>query len=277
MQRLNFILSSRMERFIIAVIIINAITLGLETSPQMMDSYGPFLVLADRLALAIFTLEIILKILCMKVDYFRNPWNIFDFLIVGISYVPASGGLSVLRSLRVLRVLLLVSALPRLRIIVRSLIISLPSIASISLLMCLIYYVAAVVATKIFGAAFPEWFGTIPHSLFTLFQIMTLESWAMGIVRPVSQQFPYAYMFFVPFVLVSSFVILNIFIAVIINAMTEAREQIVKQMNPDGQNASLLEQTIPSVSQKQRRALQRRRPILAGTRHAKARRISAGA
>ncbi len=277
MQRLNFILSSRMERFIIAVIIINAITLGLETSPQMMDSYGPFLVLADRLALAIFTLEIILKILCMKVDYFRNPWNIFDFLIVGISYVPASGGLSVLRSLRVLRVLLLVSALPRLRIIVRSLIISLPSIASISLLMCLIYYVAAVVATKIFGAAFPEWFGTIPHSLFTLFQIMTLESWAMGIVRPVSQQFPYAYMFFVPFVLVSSFVILNIFIAVIINAMTEAREQIVKQMNPDGQNASLLEQTIPSVSQKQRRALQRRRPILAGTRHAKARRIRAGA
>ncbi len=143
--------------------------------------------------------------------------------------------------------------------------------------MCLIYYVAAVVATKIFGAAFPEWFGTIPHSLFTLFQIMTLESWAMGIVRPVSQQFPYAYMFFVPFVLVSSFVILNIFIAVIINAMTEAREQIVKQMNPDGQNASLLEQTIPSVSQKQRRALQRRRPILAGTRHAKARRIRAGA
>lgn len=242
MGKLDFVLSRQVEKFIIAVIIINAITLGMETSHTLMREMGGFLVWADHIALAIFSLEIILKIIVLRGAYFRDPWNIFDFLIVAISYVPDTGGLSVLRSLRVLRILLLVSAMPRLRIIVRSLIISLPSIASIALLLSLIFYVCAVIATRIFGETFPAWFGTLPDSVFTLFQIMTLESWAMGIVRPVCEVYPYAAIFFVPFVLLSSFIILNIFIAVIINAMTEAREQMAaaaeaKKMEKEGEKS----------------------------------------
>lgn len=230
MKILNFVLSKKFERFIIFVIIINAVTLGLETSPYLMERYGTALAVADQLALAVFTIEILLKIYCLGWSYFKNSWNVFDFIIVGISFVPSGGGLSVLRSLRVLRVLLLVSTLRRLRIIVRALIISLPNIASISLLLGLIYYVSAVIATKLFGPAFPAWFGDLGESLFTLFQLMTLESWAMGIVRPVLEQFPYATLFFVPFVLISAFIIMNLFIAVIINAATESRDEEIKKL-----------------------------------------------
>ena len=232
-------LAKKLEKFIIFVIIINAITLGMETSKYLMDRIGAALVLADNIALAIFTLEILLKLSVQKLSYFKDPWNVFDFVVVALSYVPEGNGLSVLRSLRVLRVFLLISAMPRLRIIVRSLLVSLPGIASISLLMGVLFYVAAVISTRIFGETFPDWFGTLGDSLFTLFQIMTLESWAMGIVRPVSQQFPFAWLFFVPFVLVSAFVIMNIFIAVIINGMTEARKQMVKQyLDKNGKESS---------------------------------------
>ena len=151
--------------------------------------------------------------------------NIFDFIIVGISFVPSVGWLTVLRSMRVLRVLRLISGLPRLRLIVQSLLLSLPSIGWITLLMLVIFYTFAVMATKLFGPTFPDWFGTIGATFFTLFQIMTLESWAMGIARPVMEAFPHAYLFFVPYVLLSAFIILNAFIAIIISGMNDARDQ----------------------------------------------------
>lgn len=223
---LSFIVSKPVERFIIAVIILNAITLGMETSKIIVSEYGSILIFFDHLALVIYTLEIFFKIIYLRASYFKDPWNIFDFVIVAASWGLAGDGFSVLRSLRVLRIFLLISALPRLRIIVRSLILSLPSIGSIALLLCLIFYVSAVISTKVFGPTFPAWFGTLSESLFTLFQLMTLESWAMGIVRPICEQFPYAAFFFVPFVLLSAFIIMNLFIAVIINAMNDARETV---------------------------------------------------
>ncbi len=225
----NFVLTKNFERFIVAVIIVNAIILGMETSPYLVTNYGKFLTFADQACLAIFTVEIILKIFCLKASYIKNPWNIFDFVIVSISLISATGGFSVLRSLRVLRVLLLVSTLNRLRTLVRALVISLPNIASITLLLLLIYYVSAVIATKLFGHEFPQWFGNLGESFFTLFQLMTLESWAMGSVRPVCEHFPYATMFFIPFILLSAFIIMNLFIAIIINATTESREQEIKK------------------------------------------------
>lgn len=226
-------LSKGLDRFIIWVIILNGIAFGLETSLTVRERAGDFLIWFDRICLWIYTVEILLKIWALRFKYFLDGWNIFDFIIVGCSYLLSGG--SFLRSLRVLRVLLLVSALPRLRVIVRSLIISLPSIGSISLLLALIFYICAVMATQTFGAAFPEWFGTLPESVFTLFQIMTLESWAMGIVRPVCVQFPQAAFFFVPFVLISAFIIMNLFIAIIIGAMSEAREQINRQIEKVGE------------------------------------------
>lgn len=124
-----------------------------------------------------------------------------------------------LRSLLILKVLLLISFLPKLRIIVQFLILPLPNIDWISLLLILIFYVFAVIATTLFGSSFESWLGILGDSFFTLFQIMTLESWAMGIVRPICEIYPYAWLFFIPFVLISTFVILNVLITVIVNGM----------------------------------------------------------
>lgn len=215
--------SAIVNNFIIVVVFINAITLGLETSEWMRQHFGLYLIIIDHIALYIFTCEIILKFIAHPSHYFRDPWNIFDFLIVGIAYLPATGAFSVLRSLRILRILLFISFMPRLRIIVRSLLLALPSIGWISLLMGIVFYIFAVIATTIFGSKFPAWFGTLGESFYTLFQIMTLESWSMGIARPIIEEFPYAWLFFIPFVLLSAFVILNVFIAIIINGMQDAK------------------------------------------------------
>ena len=225
MECFKFILSPKVQKFILFVICINAITLGLETSTELVKATGPLLEIADNIALAIFVVELVCKILALGTKFFKDAWNIFDFIIVGISFVPSVGWLTVLRSMRVLRVLRLISGLPRLRLIVQSLLLSLPSIGWITLLMLVIFYTFAVMATKLFGPTFPDWFGTIGATFFTLFQIMTLESWAMGIARPVMEAFPHAYLFFVPYVLLSAFIILNAFIAIIISGMNDARDQ----------------------------------------------------
>lgn len=228
----NFVNSTYVNRFIIIVILINSITLGMETSSWLRTHIGSWLYFIDRAALYIFTLEIILKFICNPKTYLKEGWSWFDIILVSLSFLPATGAMSALRCLRILRVLLFISFLPKLRVIVQSLILSLPSIGWISLLLLLVFYVFSVIATTLFGNAFGDWFGTLGKSFFTLFQIMTLESWAMGIVRPICDVYPYAWLFFVPFVLISSFVILNVFIAVIVNGMGEARRiQEKKQMD----------------------------------------------
>ncbi len=208
------------HRVIIAVIILNAVILGLETVPRINDPYGHILYHLDRWCLIIFVIELSLSLLAMGPNrFFRDPWRVFDFIVVGIALVPASGAFSVLRSLRVLRVLRLASASPRMRVVVSALLAAIPGLSSIFALLLLFFYVAAVMSTKIFGAAFPEWFGSIGASMYTLFQVMTLESWSMGIVRPILVQYPYAWIFFVPFIMLATFTMLNLFIAVIVEAM----------------------------------------------------------
>jgi voltage-gated sodium channel len=204
---------------ITGLIIVNAITLGLETSDTAMAVAGDVLVTFDRLIVAVFVIEVIAKIVAYGRRFPRDPWNIFDFLVVAISVMPATGEFSVLRALRVLRVLRLVSIVPSMRRVVQALLSAIPGMGSIVLLLSLIYYVAAVMATKLFGSAFPDWFGTIGASMYSLFQIMTLESWSMGIVRPVMEVYPYAWAFFVPFILLTTFAVLNLFIAIVVNAM----------------------------------------------------------
>jgi voltage-gated sodium channel len=145
--------------------------------------------------------------------------------------VPATGAFSVLRSLRILRVLRLISAAPQMRSVVAALLSAIPGLSSIFFLLLLVFYVSAVMTTKLFGDLFPEWFGSIGSSMYSLFQIMTLESWSMGIVRPVLEQYPYAWMFFVPFIMMATFTMLNLFIAVIVNAMqSEASANQAEQM-----------------------------------------------
>ena len=217
---LRSIIESRTFNSLIAfVIVINAITLGLETSPRAMNVAGPLLLAIDAAALWLFTVEIGLKLWVYRSRFVRDGWNIFDFAIITIAWLPAAGPLSVLRALRVMRVLRLVSIVPQMRTVVGALFKALPGMGSIMAVLMLVFYVAAVMATKLFGEGFPDWFGSIGASLYSLFQIMTLESWSMGIVRPVMEQYPSAWAFFVPFIFVTTFSVLNLFIALIVNSM----------------------------------------------------------
>jgi voltage-gated sodium channel len=224
-----WVTSPGVQRFIIALIVVNAVTLGLETSSVVMADYGDLLHVADRAILTVFVAEIAAKLFAFGWRFFRDPWNVFDFLVVGIALVPASGPLAVLRTLRVLRVLRLVSTVPRLRMVIEALLHAIPGIGAIAGLLLLIFYVGAVMATSLFAADFPDWFGHIGRSMFTLFQIMTLESWSMGIARPVMTEYPYAWAFFVPFILIATFTMLNLFIAVIVNTMQEMQAQQLAQ------------------------------------------------
>ncbi len=223
---------SAVQYLITTLILINAVILGLETSPTAMQLWGGGLKAVDQLILACFVVEISLRFVAHGWRLLRDPWGLFDTLVIAIALVPASGPLAVLRALRVLRVLRLISIVPSMKMVVQSLLSSLPGMGSIVALLGLIFYVAAVIATQLFGEQFPEWFGNLGASLYTLFQVMTLESWSMGIVRPVMEQFPYAWLYFVPFILIATFMMLNLFIAVIVDAIQTQRERTAEQAPP---------------------------------------------
>ena len=207
------------------LIVINAITLGLETSAEAMAAFGPVLIALDRIILSVFVLELLARFLVYRTDFFRDPWRIFDLLVVSIALFPATGNLSVLRALRILRVLRLITVVPSLRRVVGGLVAALPGMGSVVLLLALVFYVFAVMATKLFAASFPVWFGSSGASAYSLFQIMTLESWSMGNVRPVMDVYPWAWIFFIPFIVTTSFAVLNLFIGIIVSAMQEESEE----------------------------------------------------
>ena len=218
----QWIESQHIQRIIIALIVINAVTLGLETSARVMEQAGGLLKLIDRMLLAVFVAEILVKLFAFRGRFFGNPWNIFDFVVVGVALIPTSGPLTVLRVLRLLR---LVSMVPRLRFVVESLLRAIPGILSIAGLLSILFYVSGVMATGLFGTRFPEWFGSIGESMYSLFQVMTLESWSMGIARPVMEVYPWAWAFFVPFILIATFTMLNLFIAIIVSTMQTIVEE----------------------------------------------------
>jgi voltage-gated sodium channel len=216
----------RAERLIIALIIINAITLGVETSPEIMASHGEVIHWLDRVILLVFVVELAIRIVGHGLRFFRDAWNVFDFLVIAVALAPAGAEYAVLRALRVLRVLRLLSIVPQMRRVVSALLAAIPGLSSIMLVLGLIFYVFAVMATNLFAAAFPDWFGDLGRTMFTLFQIMTLEGWSGDIARPVMEKFPYAWIFFVIFIMIATFTMLNLFIAIIVSAMqTQAHDE----------------------------------------------------
>ncbi|MEM6711634.1 MAG: ion transporter [Pseudomonadota bacterium] len=242
-ERVEAFLNSRpFEIAITALILINAITLGLETSKAALDAVGPFLLFIDRAVLLVFVVELVLRFYVYRTRFFHDPWRVFDFVIVSIALMPTTGSLSVLRALRILRVLRLVSMVPSLRRVVGGLIAALPGMGSITVLLTLIFYVFSVIATKLYGVGegaceavegrceqMVEWFGTLPASAYSLFQIMTLESWSMGIVRPTMEAYPFAWAFFIPFILCTTFTVLNLFIGIIVSAMQSEHEATAEE------------------------------------------------
>lgn len=226
----------RTTGLITGLILINAVTLGMETDAELMAAYGTWLWAIDWAILWVFTLELALKFFAYRWRFFASGWNVFDLLIVGIAWVPASGNLSVLRALRILRVLRLISVVPQLRRVIAAIGHSIPGMVSVVGVLGLIFYVSAVLATKLFGVHpspdMQEWFGSIGASAYTLFQVMTLESWSMGIVRPTMELFPWAWLFFLPFIIITSFAVLNFFIGIIVDSMQIAQKLEAEAQGP---------------------------------------------
>jgi voltage-gated sodium channel len=208
----------RFQRCVTAVIVLNAVTLGLETSPGLLREYGDSLYVIDRAALVFFVVEILLRVYAHGRRFFRDPWSIFDITVVAIALIPETGPFAVVRALRVLRVLRLISQVRSMRRVVSGLLAAMPGMASTGALLALVLYVAAVIATKLFGGVVPAYFGDFGTTLFTLFQVMTGEAWP-DIARDLMAEVPLAWIFFVVFILISSFAVLNLFIAVVVSAM----------------------------------------------------------
>ncbi|MER5421213.1 ion transporter [Streptosporangium roseum] len=252
----------RFQRVIIAVIVINAATLGLETSATAVERYGTALTVVDHLALYIFVLELAAKMYVYRRGFFRDPWNLFDIMIVAVSLLPTAGGLSVLRALRILRALRLISVVPSLRRVVTALLTAVPGMTSIVVLLGLVLYVTAVMGTKLYHATAPEYFGDLPTSLFTLFQMMTGDAWS-DITREVMDEHPSAWVFFVLFMLVCTFVVLNLFIAVVVSAMEDEHAEESVQATRDLGAAVLTEL---AALRAEVRELRERIPVPAGAK-----------
>ena len=241
----NFIESRFINIFITLVILINAITLGLETSEELVSKIGDMLIYIDKIALSIFVIELIIKLFVYRLNFFKSGWNVFDFIIVTIALIPSSGPLSILRAFRIFRALRLLSMVPSMKKVIQAMFYAIPGIASVGTIIVLIFYISAVLVTNFFGNKFEDWFGSIGESMYSLFQIMTLESWSMGIVRPVMEEYPYAWAFFVPFILVTTFAVLNLFIGIIVDAM---QHQTIEDENKNSQNSQLnLERKVLSI------------------------------
>ncbi len=212
------------QHFVTFLILFNGITLGLATSKPIMQDYGFILNTLDHLIVILFTIEISLRIFVYRSQFFKDPWSLFDFFVVFISLIPASGGLSILRVLRVLRLFRLLTIVPQMRLIISAILSVIPGMASVSLVLLLFFYIFAIISTNLFGADFPQWFGSLGDSMFTLFQIMTLESWSMGIARPIIEVYPYAWIFFVIYILIVTFIMVNLFIGLVVDAIFTIKE-----------------------------------------------------
>lgn len=224
----------RFEPFMIGLIIFNAILIGLETSEDLVARYGQWLDLGNDVILGVFIVEALLKIIAVAPRwrlYFGSGWNLFDFSIVVFSLIPTTGDFALLaRLVRVLRVFRLISAVPQLRLIVATLVRSIPSMGHVILLMSVIFYIYAVTGLHLFRAVDPEHWGTLGASLLTLFQMVTLEGW-VDVMDSAMEATPLAWLYFVSFVLLGTFVVLNLFIAVVINNLEQSKLEQLEELN----------------------------------------------
>jgi voltage-gated sodium channel len=236
-----FVESAWVRNFIMGLIILNAVTLGLETYPIESVWFDRIMPFVDQTIITIFVIEIFLKLLAYRVNFFRSGWNWFDVVVITISLYPAAGPLTVLRSLRILRTFRLFSVMPEMRKVVEALLRAIPGMGAIIAVLGLIFYVFSVMATKLFGGIDEEFskFDTLGESAISLFQVMTLEGWASEVMNPVRdvEGFGWAWVFFVIFIVLTSFAVLNLFIAIIVDSLQtkhfDAEEEALAEAQAD--------------------------------------------
>ena len=236
----NVVANKWFDRTIVGLIIVNAAILGLETSPELNAKYGDIFHFLNQFILGVFILEAAIKITAVAPQvgkYFKNGWNLFDFSIILLSLIPATGQFAMIARLaRLLRVLRLISALPELRLIVSTLLRSIPGMANVMLLMGVIFYIYAIMGFHLFHEHDPTHWRNVGISLLTLFRIATLEDWT-DVMYNGMELSPYAWIFFVSFVVLGTFVIINLFIAIVINNLDEAKQAKLKELRqPPGRD-----------------------------------------
>ena len=230
--------SKAFQGIILFVILFNCVLMGIETIKGLSENTLFVLAVINDICLWIFIAEIIIKFLAYGPSYFKDPWNWFDMFVVGISLFSGLSFMSAFRAMRVLRVLKslkalkgtkLIGSVRHLQVIIVAIVRSIPSIMWTGILLILIYYIFALIGVNLFGDAFPDWFGNIGKAMYTLFQVMTLESWSMGISRPVMEVYSFAWAYFVPFVLLSSFIVMNVVVGIVVNAISEVTADNAKE------------------------------------------------
>ncbi len=225
----RFVETPIFQSVVLALIIVNAVILGAETFAGVKAQAGPWLTVADRIIVYAFLIEIGLRVIAWRAAYFRNGWNVFDFLIVAVSIGAATSGLAALRAFRVLRVLRVITVIPRMRVVVSALLDSIPGIASVGVVLALIVYVFAVIAATLYGPDHPDLFGDVFQAMYTLFQVMTLEGWP-DIASQVAQTHSRSWIFFLTFVLIATFTMLNLFVAIVVRVVEEDSEPVVDEV-----------------------------------------------
>lgn len=225
----KLIKSTKFELLILTVILINTFSLAAETIPDLSRATHQLLSHVDSIAIAIFVIEAAIKLVALRIDYFKSAWNVFDFVVVIAAVITITHYLSILRSLRIIRAFRLVAYIKPLRQVVGALARSIPGLISTAFVLLLVFFIFGIMGVQLFGSDFPAWFGHLGRSMFTLFQIMTLESWSMGIVRPIMEIYPYAWLFFIPFILVSAFTLLNFLIGIVVDAIAHLKHMRERQ------------------------------------------------
>jgi voltage-gated sodium channel len=224
--------SKQFQGFIVFIILLNAVVIGMETYPGMVSDWGAILHGIDQFCLAIFVIEIILKLIACgsrPQNFFKDGWNVFDFIIVTAAFVPGiQSQTTILRLIRLLRVLRLLSAMPSMQMMVSALIHSVPRIAQMALLASLLFYTYAVIGTTLFSEHDPKHWGTLHISLLSLFRTLTLEDWT-DLMYKGMELYPWAWVYFVSFVLLATFVIFNMLIGIILNSMEEAHIHVMRE------------------------------------------------
>ena len=240
------------QKIITFVIILNAAVLGILTDRSLSVEMVMLLESIDKACLVVFTIELVAKLLVYRGSFWSEGWNIFDFVIVLTSIIFISSSVSVIRAFRIFRLLKALAEFPELQILVSSMLKAIPSMSWALMLLFIIFYIFGVFGSSLYGEDFPELFGDIGGSMFTLFQVMTFESWATAVARPIMEVHAYAWIYFLIFILLTAITLLNVMVGIVVEAVgsiseatkQKAAEEAAKNAPPDVRIADEIEAEI---------------------------------